>query len=167
MSSPPPKLLRETQQLHPRRRHAAELHPGQHQGLVQKHLRSRQPAPHQHRQQPPPLRRHPAHQRRARGADRAENPRHQPAPGHGADRRLQERPRQRLHQDAALLHAALHRQQPQRHLVFRQQQHPPLQLQCRRALSARLSVRRRGQQEDHPPRQLRRDASSPNARWAR
>ena len=31
-------------------------------------------------------------------ADRAEDPRHQPPPGDGADRRLQERPRQRLHQ---------------------------------------------------------------------
>ena len=69
--------LRERNSLHPRRRHAAQLHPGQHQGLVQKQLRGRQPAPHQHRQQPPPLRRHPAHQRRARRADRAEDPRHQ------------------------------------------------------------------------------------------
>ena len=43
-----------------------------------------------------------------------------------------------------------------RHLVFRQQQRPPFQLQCRRALSAHLPVRQRGQQEDHPSRQLRR-----------
>ncbi len=39
-----------------------------------------------------------------------------------------------------------------RHLVLRQQQRPPFRLQRRRALPARLSVRRRGQQEDHPPR---------------
>ena len=38
-----------------------------------------------------------------------------------------------------------------RHLVFRQQQRPPFRLQCRRALPAGLPVRRRGQQEDHPP----------------
>ncbi len=31
------QTLREQQCLHPRRRHAAELHPRQHQGLVQKH----------------------------------------------------------------------------------------------------------------------------------
>ena len=76
--------LREPQQLHPRRRHPAQLHAGQHQGLVQEHLRGRQPAPHQHRQQPPPLRRHPAHQRRARRPDRTEDPRHQPAPRHAS-----------------------------------------------------------------------------------
>ena len=36
--------------VHPRRRHAAQLHPRQHQGLVQEHLRGRQSAPHQYRQ---------------------------------------------------------------------------------------------------------------------
>ena len=44
-----------------------------------------------------------------------------------------------------------------RHLLLRQQQRPPLRLQRRRALSAHLPVRRRGQHEDHPPRRLRRD----------
>ena len=43
-----------------------------------------------------------------------------------------------------------------RHLVLRQQQRPPLRLQRRRALPARLPVRGRRQQEDHPPRRLRR-----------
>ena len=76
----------------------------------------------------------------------------QPAPCHAADRRLQERPRQRLHQDAAVLHAAFHRQQPQRYLVFRQQQQPPFQLQCRRALSSR-SI-------SSPPRTTRRSPTS-------
>ena len=54
----------------------------------------------------------PAYQRLAAGADRAEGAGHQPAPGHGADRRIQERPGNGYTEHAALLHAALHRQQP-------------------------------------------------------
>ena len=54
-----------------------------------------------------------------------------------------------------------------RHLLLRQQQRPALRLQRRRALPAHLPVRRRGQHEDHPPRRLRRQASSPSARSAR
>ena len=54
------------------------------------------PASHQHRPQPPPLRCHPAHQRRALRADRAEVAGRESPPGHGADRRVQERPWQRL-----------------------------------------------------------------------
>jgi type I restriction enzyme R subunit len=38
MSSPPPRPCASINSLHPRRRHAAELHAGQHQGLVQEHF---------------------------------------------------------------------------------------------------------------------------------
>jgi type I restriction enzyme R subunit len=155
------------QQLRARRRHAAELHAGQHQGLVQEQLRGHQPAPHQHRQQPPPLRRDPAHQRRARRADRAEDAGHQPAPGHGADRRLQERPRQRLHQDAALLPAALHRQQPHRHLVLRQQQRRHFSFNADERF---LPIYQFADEDNKKITHLDSFAetpSSPNARWAR
>lgn len=49
------------------------------------------------------------HQRSARGADRAEDLRHQTPPGYRAGRRIQERRRQWLHEGAALFHAAFHR----------------------------------------------------------
>ena len=70
-----------------------KLHPRQHQGLVQKPLRSRQSAPHQYGQQPSPLRRHAPDQRRPRRSDRTKDAWDQPPAGDGADRRLQERPR--------------------------------------------------------------------------
>ncbi len=124
----------------------------------QEHLRGRQPAPHQHRQQPPPLRRHPAHQRRARRADRAEDARHQPPPGDGADRRLQERPRQRLHQDAALLRPALHRQQPRQTPSTSPTTTPATSPSTPTSASCPIyQFAGRGQQEDHPPRRLRRE----------
>ena len=49
------------------------------------------------------------HQRCACRADRIEDPLHQPTQGDGADRRLQERPRQRLHQNPPLLPPTVHR----------------------------------------------------------
>ena len=165
MSSRPPNLAR-IRLFAARGRHPAAFHAGQPQGLVQKPLRGHPPTAHQHRQQPPPLRRDPAHQRPAAGADRAQNPHHQPAPRHGADRRLQARPRQRLRQHAAVLHAAVHRQQPHQHLLLRQQPPAALRLQRRGALPAHLPVGRPGQPQDHPPRRLRRDFL-PNAPSAR
>jgi len=54
-------------------------------GLVQERLRSHQPATHQHRKQPSPLRRNAAHQWGAGGVNRAEDPGRQPAPGDAAD----------------------------------------------------------------------------------
>jgi len=43
-----------------------------------------------------------------------------PAPSHRADRRLQERPRQRLYAHDSLLRATIHRHQPRQHLLLRE-----------------------------------------------
>ncbi len=60
-------------------------------------------------------------------------------------------------QHAALLRAALHRQQPHRHLLLRQQQRPPLRFNADERFLPIYQFAGRGQHEDHPPRRLRRD----------
>jgi hypothetical protein len=70
----------------------------------------------------PTLRRDTAHKRHSRRADRVENPRHQSPPGTAVDRGLQEGPRKRLHVEPPVLCAGVHRVQPHRNLLLRQQQ---------------------------------------------
>ena len=62
--------------------------------------------------------------------------------------------RQRLHQDAAVLHAALHRQQPRPHLLLRQQQRPALSASMPMSVSCPSTSSPTRQQEDHPARCL-------------
>ena len=95
---------------------------------MQKRLRGHQPAPYQYSLQLPTLRCHHPDKRHPLRAGRAEDSPDQPTPRDAADRGLQGRPRQWLRQHAALIHAALHRQQPDQDLLLRQQQHPPLHI---------------------------------------
>ena len=46
---------------------------------------------------------------------------------------------------------AFYRQQPRRHMVFRQQQQPSFPFRCRRGLFAVLPIRRQGQQQGRAP----------------